>query len=147
MTTDEQGGPPLSPAAALLKLAHPNQWLRDRLKEGKTLECGCNDCYLCAYFVLQQAVIDMLRQGKELKDLQTTLALITPTVREHEYLPLPSSIFSKRSISDDDLCSDCAFCDYNAGETSGCDEDFVNAVFNPDDYVVKCVSFVKEKTK
>jgi len=45
------------------------------------------------------------------------------------------------SISDDDLCSDCIFCDYQPREESSCNVDFRNAMFNLDGYVKNCGDF------
>lgn len=45
-----------------------------------------------------------------------------------------------RSISDDDLCSDCSWCRYNPGEESTCDKDWPG-VLNDDGYCVECERF------
>ena len=50
------------------------------------------------------------------------------------------------SISDDDLCSSCSFCDYKPGEESSCDVDFRNALFDLDNYIVECGDYNKFKT-
>jgi len=42
-----------------------------------------------------------------------------------------------RSISDDDICSSCRFCDYNPGERSSCEKDFPGET-DEDGYVVEC---------
>ena len=42
-----------------------------------------------------------------------------------------------KSISDDDLCSDCKFCDYQPGEQSGCSKDWPG-LEDRDGYVQKC---------
>jgi hypothetical protein len=47
-----------------------------------------------------------------------------------------------KSISDDDLCSDCAKCHYNPGDMSRCDFDWPG-LENADGYVVECHAFVR----
>lgn len=46
-----------------------------------------------------------------------------------------------KSISDDDLCSNCNRCSYNPGELSNCTEGFPGAT-DADGYVIRCESFV-----
>lgn len=51
-----------------------------------------------------------------------------------------------RSISDDDLCSSCAFCLYRPGENSGCKKENASGwpgETDPDGYIVKCLAFVR----
>lgn len=45
-----------------------------------------------------------------------------------------------KSISDDDLCSDCVWCTYNPGDMSGCQKDFPGKE-DEDGYVVSCSEF------
>lgn len=52
----------------------------------------------------------------------------------------------KRSISDDDLCSDCQHCAYAPGEMSGCAKDWPAefAESGPrEGYAVSCVAFLQ----
>ena len=45
-----------------------------------------------------------------------------------------------RSISDDDLCSSCAFCAYQPGELSACEESWPTQE-GPSEYVKECTAF------
>jgi hypothetical protein len=47
----------------------------------------------------------------------------------------------KRSISDDDLCSDCKLCRYNPGGMSECESDWPG-LFDANGYCVECVHFI-----
>lgn len=47
---------------------------------------------------------------------------------------------NKRSISDDDLCSGCAHCDYRPGELSSCSKDWPGTS-DADGYVTDCKGF------
>ncbi len=47
-----------------------------------------------------------------------------------------------RSISDDDLCSTCARCDYRPGDTSRCAEGWPTSS-DASEYVLQCPSFAK----
>lgn len=51
-----------------------------------------------------------------------------------------------RSISDDDLCSDCARCTYNPGENSGCKVNWPGET-DPDGYIISCAQFEKVKAR
>ncbi|WP_084002039.1 hypothetical protein [Diaphorobacter sp. J5-51] len=46
----------------------------------------------------------------------------------------------EKSISDDDLCSECAHCSYRPGEMSGCEKNWPG-LENNDYYVVSCQMF------
>ena len=46
----------------------------------------------------------------------------------------------EKSISDDDLCSDCAHCIYRPGEMSGCKKNWPG-LENNDYYVTSCAGF------
>lgn len=49
---------------------------------------------------------------------------------------------SVRSISDDDLCSDCAHCRYSPGEMSGCAEGWPTPQ-GASEYVIDCSAFAR----
>ena len=49
----------------------------------------------------------------------------------------------KLSISDDDLCATCKFCQYNVGNESSCLKDFYPAIANHYDYIVACEEYQK----
>lgn len=50
-----------------------------------------------------------------------------------------------QSISDDDLCADCAHCSYRPGELSRCEFGFPGE-FDEDDYVAQCPQFKQRAT-
>ena len=47
-----------------------------------------------------------------------------------------------KSISDDDLCSDCKQCEYRPGEMSGCKQEWPG-MEDADGYVQECAAFDK----
>lgn len=47
-----------------------------------------------------------------------------------------------RSISDDDLCSECKLCRYNPGNDSGCKINWP-ATFDENGYAASCPEFLK----
>lgn len=59
-------------------------------------------------------------------------------------LNIASAPAPARSISDDDLCAECARCDYRPGETSVCAEGWPTAA-GSGEYVLECVSFAKQE--
>lgn len=50
---------------------------------------------------------------------------------------------NSRTISDDDLCSDCARCVYQPGEQSQCARDFP-AQADSDGYITACPEFLQQ---
>jgi hypothetical protein len=51
------------------------------------------------------------------------------------------AIGNNRSISDDDLCSNCAHCLYSPGEMSGCSKGWPTTQA-PSEYVTECEAFL-----
>ncbi|WP_234265230.1 hypothetical protein [Hydrogenophaga sp. NFH-34] len=49
-----------------------------------------------------------------------------------------------KSISDDDICSDCGHCRYSPGNNSGCNKGFPGET-DDDGYVVACWDFAKQE--
>lgn len=62
-------------------------------------------------------------------------------VSDTKTVPLPiASTGRHKSISDDDLCSTCVKCQYQAGEMSCCESNWPGHE-NADGYVIECASF------
>ena len=116
--------------------------VRKLSREEAEQQCGNPDTFVIkVYTNLDMALGEVLPLGftdAAFRDLVAALA----SLRDEEVDPeIELELREARSISDDDLCHACVFCDYNPGDDSHCEIAWPGDL-DEDGYCTDCCSFV-----
>jgi septal ring factor EnvC (AmiA/AmiB activator) len=78
----QESGCKMEPADALRMLSSGHGWLQGQLRQSKNCECGA--CALCAFYLIEQMILDSRRLRAQVEQQQTTLAEQAQRIEELE---------------------------------------------------------------